>query len=161
MLHQTPQNGGTHARDDLGSDVLVPSWSLRNDSRISVHTNTVEFAYHAFPLDVFTDMEAMYSLALAHNMSYVSAQAMLYMVAGSHRIRLLKKMEVAHAGCGARKVELRHQIVELEKDVHESDQRYALLVSEKVVSEDIQSGLETKVDSLTQPNEGMIIQNES
>lgn len=70
-------------------------------------------------------------------------------------------MEVTHAGCSARKVELKRQISELGRDVHDSDKRHALLSSEKIVVEEIQFALEMKVDSLTQVNEGLMIQNES
>lgn len=55
VLHQTPQSRGDPARNDPGSNVFVPSWSLRNDSRLSVRTDAIEFSCHAFPPVVVTD----------------------------------------------------------------------------------------------------------
>lgn len=49
---------------------------MENDSRLFVRTNAIEFARHAFPPTSITDMDAMGSLALVHNMSYAVAQAM-------------------------------------------------------------------------------------
>lgn len=106
-------------------------------------------------------MEAMGSPILSHNMSYVVAQAMFYLVTGARRIQLLNEMVVTHSGCSAREGGLRHRIFELESDVRGLEQKCMLLASEKTVLEEIQYALERKVDSLTQVNEGLVIQNES
>lgn len=79
--------------------MYVSAWSL-HESRLSVRTNAVEFARHAFPLAIVVDMEAMGSSALSHNMSYAAAQTMFYLVAGARRIQLPNEMEAAHSGCG-------------------------------------------------------------
>lgn len=149
-MHQTPPNREAPARVDFGSNLFVSSWSLQNYSLLFVCTNVVKFARYTFPPTVVTDMEAIGCPVLAHNMSYVAAQVMFYLVFGSRRIQLLNEMEVAHASYRAREVELKHQIDELEKNVHDSDQRYALLASEKTIVEEIRSLLEAKVDSLTE-----------
>lgn len=70
-------------------------------------------------------------------------------------------MEVAHSSCSVRKASRKRRITELENDVHGLEQRYTLLVSEKVVVEEVRSALEVKLDALTQSNEGLMIQNES
>lgn len=61
--------------------------------------------------------EATSSPALCHNMSYVAAQAMFYLVAGTYRIQLLNEMEPAHTCYGAQEASLRRRIGELENDV--------------------------------------------
>lgn len=77
----------------------------------------MEFACHAFLPAAIADMEAMGSHALSHNISYTTAQAMFYLVAGAHRIQPLGEIEVVHAVCGAQETSLKHQIVEIENDV--------------------------------------------
>ena len=57
-------------------------------------------------------------------------------------------MEVAHAGCGSRVTKLERRVSELGGYLQRSEQKYQLLDSEKV-------------DSLTQVNEGLMIQVES
>lgn len=91
----------------------------------------------------------MGSPALAHNMSYAAIRAMFYLVIGARRIQILNEMEVAHTGYGAWEVELKHQISKLDKDVHEFNQRGALLSLEKTDAEEIISALQVKVESLT------------
>lgn len=72
---------------------------MENDSRLFVRTNAIKFARHAFPPTSITDMDAMGSLALVHNMSYAVAQAMFYLVVGSRRVQHLHEMEVIHVIC--------------------------------------------------------------
>lgn len=106
-------------------------------------------------------MEAMGSPALFHNMTYATAQAMFYLVAGAQRIQMFGEVEAAHAGCGTCVAELERRVSELSGDLERSEQRYQLLVSEKDAMEEVRSGLEAKVDSLSQVNEGLMIQIES
>lgn len=57
--------------------------------------------------------------------------------------------------------ELERSVSELSGNLQRSEQKYQLLVSKKVVVKEVKSGLETKVDSLSQVNEGLMIQVES
>ena len=66
--------GGVSGDSSAESPVFVPSCDLRNDSRLSVRNNALEFYRHAFPLASVGDMEAMGNPALAHNMAYAAAQ---------------------------------------------------------------------------------------
>lgn len=109
----------------------------------------MEFACHVFPPADVTEMQAMGSPSLPHNMSYAAAHAMFYLVAGAHRIQLLNEMEATHTGCGVQEGNLKRRIAELEKDVHGFEKRCGLLASEKTGTEEIRSALEAKVDSLT------------
>ena len=95
----------------------MPSWDLRNDSRLSVRANALEFSRHAFPLAAVGDMDAMGSPALSHNMAYAAAQAMFYLVAGSRCIHSLGEMEGAHTTCGSRVAILEHRLGELGDDL--------------------------------------------
>lgn len=65
---------------------FVPVWNLNNESHLSVCTNAMEYARHAFLPSVVADVEAMGSFALSHNMSYAAAQTMFYLVSGARRI---------------------------------------------------------------------------
>lgn len=105
-------------------------------------------------------METMGKLALGHNMSYATTQKMFYPVAGSHCISSQNEVEVAHAGCRAQEVEFKHQVSEIERDICNSSQRYALLSSAKTVAKEIRSTLKMKVDFLTYANKGLMIQND-
>ena len=71
-LHETLPNGGAPVGGDFRSHVFVPSWSLQNDSRLYIHNNSIKFSRHAFPPDTITDIEAIASPTLAHNMSYAT-----------------------------------------------------------------------------------------
>ncbi|CAH1421562.1 unnamed protein product [Lactuca virosa] len=51
--------GGVSGDDSTESPVFVPSWDLRNNSRLSVRNNALEFSRHAFPSAAVGDMEAM------------------------------------------------------------------------------------------------------
>lgn len=106
-------------------------------------------------------MEAMGSPPLSHNMSYDVVQAMFFLVAGARRIELLGEIEAAHVGCGSRVTELGHRVSKLGDYLQCSKQKYQLLFSEKSAMEEVSSALEAKVDSLTQINEGLMIQVES
>lgn len=86
---------------------------------------------------------------------------MFYLVAGARRIQLLGEMEVVHVGCCSRVTELERRVSEHGVDLQCSEQKYQLLGSEKSVEEEVRSSLEAKVDSLTQVNEGLMIQVES
>lgn len=79
-----------------------------------------------FPPAVVADMEAMDSPALSHNMTYVAAQAMFYLVAGARRIQLLGEMETAHAGCGSRVIKLERHVSELSDDLQHSEQKVSI-----------------------------------
>lgn len=117
----------------------------------------MDFACHAFPPAAITDMDAMGNPTLVHNMSYAVVHVMFYLVANSHHVQLLHKIEVIHDSCTVREVEFRHQILELEKDAHGFDQRYALLASKKAIVKEAWVTLEHKVDSLVQANKGLMI----
>lgn len=157
-----PQVGGGYTIwNDSDSNIFVPIWSFRSDSHLYVRTNAIEFARHAFPPTAVADMESMGSPTMAHNMFYAAVHAMLYLVGGSHCIQLLNEMEVPHDGFTTREVELWRQVCELERDVRGFDHRYALLSSMKTNVKKFCSALEMKVDSQTQENEGLMIQNES
>lgn len=86
---------------------------------------------------------------------------MFYLVAGAWRIQLLSEMEATHVGCGFRVAELERRVSELGDDLQHSEKKYQLLVSEKASVEEVRSLLEAKVDSITQVNEGLMIQVES
>lgn len=144
-----------------GPSPFVPTWSLHNESCLSVHANAMEFARYAFPPAAVADMEAMVSPSLSHNITYVAAQAMFYLIAGTRHIQLLGEMEATHAWCGSCVIELERHVSELGDDLQRSEQKYQLLVSEKAIVEKVRSTLEAKVDSLTQVNEGLMIQVES
>ncbi|KAL7587627.1 hypothetical protein Lser_V15G36969 [Lactuca serriola] len=145
----------------FGSTVFVPSWDLRNNSRLSVSANSLEFSRHAFPPAAVEDMEAMGNPALTHNMAYAAAQAMFYLVVGSRRIHTLGKVESTHATCGSRVASLEHRLSKLGDDLRSSEKKCELLASEKNILDEVRAALETKVDSLTQMNEGLMIQVES
>lgn len=61
-------------------------------------------------------MEAIGSSVLSHNMYYVVAQAMFYLVAGAWCVQLLSEIEAVHAGCSSREVGLKRQVFELGSD---------------------------------------------
>lgn len=94
-------------------------------------------------------MESMGNPALSHNMFYAAAQAMFYLVAGSHRVQSLNKMEASHSRCNVHEDGLRGRITELESDVQGLEQKWMLLIDEKTTVEEVRSALESKVDSLT------------
>lgn len=76
-------------------------------------------------------------------MSYAATHAMFYLVAGARQIQFLNdEMEVVHSGCSVHEASLKYRVVELENDVHDVEQRYTLLASEKVVVEEVRSILE-------------------
>lgn len=81
-----------------------------------VHTNSFEFVRYALPLVVVTDMDVMASSTLSHNMEYVIAQAMSYLVAGSQHIQCLSGIEQAHVVFIANELEHKRQITDLEKE---------------------------------------------
>lgn len=83
----------------------------------------MEFVHHAFPLIVVSDLDAIGSPALSHNMPYTAAQAMFYLVDDSWHIQLLSEMDKIHPGCDAREAEYKHQIFELEKDTRSFDRK--------------------------------------
>lgn len=60
-------------------------------------------------------------------------------------------------GCSVWEANLKCQITKLENDVHGLEQKCALLASEKVFVEEARSTLESKLDALTQTNEGLMI----
>lgn len=95
---------------------------------------------------------------LAHNMAYAAAHAMFYLVAGSHCVHALGEMEAAHATCESRVTRLERRLGELGEDLRLSEQKCELLSSEKTVLGETRAILEAKVDSLTQVNEGLMIQ---
>lgn len=109
-MHQTSPYEGA-PKGGSGSNVFFPAWNLQNEPHLSICTNDVEVACHAFLLPAVTDMEAMGSPTLSHNMSYVAARAMFYLVAGARQIQLLNEMETAHTGCGFWEANLKRQIV--------------------------------------------------
>lgn len=78
----------------------------------------MEFARHAFLAAIVADMEAMDIPALSHNLSYAITHAMFYLVASSHRVQHLNKIEDAHLACATQESNLWHWIIELENDVH-------------------------------------------
>ena len=88
----------------------------------------MEFARHAFPQAAIADIEVMGSPTLFHNMSYVAAQVMFYIVAGAWRIQLLGEMEAARVGCDSLVTEFGHHVYEFSDDFQHSEQRYQLLV---------------------------------
>lgn len=135
-LHQTSPRDGVRGGDS-GSNVFVPTWSLQNESRLSVHTNTVEFANHEFSPIVVANTEAVGSPTLSHNMSYTAAPTMFYLVASARRIQLPNEMEASHSGCGVQEASQKCQNTELENDVHGFEQKCALLASEKAVVEEV------------------------
>lgn len=70
---QTPISpSGGAGEGSYGPSLFVPTWSLHNESHLSVRANAMEFAQHAFPLVTIADMEAMGSASLSHNMSYAT-----------------------------------------------------------------------------------------
>lgn len=70
-------------------------------------------------------------------------------------------MEATHAWCGSCVTKLKRHVSELGDDLQHSEQKYQLLVSENATVEEVRSTLEANVDSLTQVNEGLVIQVES
>lgn len=72
------------------------------------------------------------------------------------RIQIFGEVEAVLAGRGTRMVELEHRVSELSGDLQHSEKRYQL-VSEKAATEEVQSGLEAKVDSVSQVNGGLMI----
>lgn len=59
------------------------------------------FSCHALPLMVVVDMVGMASSDHNHNMAYVVAQAMSYLVVGSRCIQHLSEVEQVHADFAA------------------------------------------------------------
>lgn len=78
--------------------MFVPTWNLRDDSRLSIRANSIEFSGHAFPPAAASDMEAIGSPTLAHNITYTSAQAVFYLVVGARHVQILNEMEAVHLG---------------------------------------------------------------
>lgn len=85
---------------------------------------------------------------------------MFYLVAGARQVQLLNEMEVSHSSYSVREASLKCQIIELENEFNGLEQKSTLLVSEKVVVEEVRFVLESKLDVLTQNNEWLMIQNE-
>nr|KAJ0203816.1 hypothetical protein LSAT_V11C500256730 [Lactuca sativa] len=112
---------------------FVLAWSLRSESHLSVRFVALDFTRHDLPPATVDDMDSMSNTVLAHNLAYVVTQAMTYLAAGSHRVQRFNELEHAHS---------------------------VLSASEKSVLEDVRSALEGQVESLTQANEGLMIQNE-
>lgn len=56
---------------------------------------------------------------------------------------------------------MERHVFELGDDLQLSEEKFQLLALEKTITEDARSALEVKVDSLTQVNEGLMIQDES
>lgn len=69
-LHQTPSSGGSPSFNDPSSGIFVPTWNMWNDSRLSVCTNSMEFARHSFPPVAITDMDAMGIPVMVHNVGF-------------------------------------------------------------------------------------------
>lgn len=96
--------------------MFILTCNLHSESHLSVCANTIEFTRHAFPSTTVMNMDAMGSPALSHNMTYVAAQAMFYLVAGARHIKSLGEMEAMHARCGSRISEFERHVVELGDD---------------------------------------------
>lgn len=86
---------------------------------------------------------------------------MCYLAAGSQWIQQLDDLKRAHSYLVASEADLKCQVAELERTIWGFDKKYDLLAAEKEFVEDVWSSLEAQVDSLTQSNEGLMIQNES
>lgn len=69
---ETPPKEVSHGHVGPGVASFIPWWNLVNNSRLSIHSNTIDFSQHAFPPVAITDMDTMDSLALSYNMSYAT-----------------------------------------------------------------------------------------
>lgn len=90
---ESPSGGGLPVlvRDITAHFVL--DWSLLNSSCLSVRANAHEFTRHVFPSVTLVDMENMIIHALVHDMIYVAAQCVFYLVVGTRRVQHLSDLE--------------------------------------------------------------------
>lgn len=139
---------------------FVLGWSLRSDSRLSERSVVLDFTHHALPPATIDDMDSMSNAILAHNLAYVVAQAMTYLAVGSCRVQRFNELEHAHSVLSASEAGLQGEVAGLGATVQRLEGENRSLVSEKSVLEDVRSALEGQVESLTQANEGLMIQNE-
>nr|KAJ0190369.1 hypothetical protein LSAT_V11C800430480 [Lactuca sativa] len=106
-------------------------------------------------------MDSMSNVILAHNLAYAVAQAMTYLVVGSHRVQQFDNLEHFHSSLVESEASLRSSVAKLSVMVVRLEDENRFLVSEKSVLEDVHGVLEGQVESLTQSNKGLMIQNES
>nr|KAJ0186289.1 hypothetical protein LSAT_V11C900462480 [Lactuca sativa] len=139
--------------------------TLSNRIFVLIHAcpsvSALEFTHYTLPLATIKDMDSMNNAALAHNLAYAAVQSMTYLDAISRCVQRLIDLEHAHFALIASEASLKGKVTDLGPTGHRLDQQNKSLVSEKLVLEDMRSALESQVESLTQANEGLMIQNES
>lgn len=140
---------------------FVLRWSLRSDFRLSVRSVALDFTRHALPPATVDDMDSMINVVLAHNLAYAATQVMKYSTTGSRRVQRFDELEHTHSVLSASEAGLQGEAASLGANVQRLEGEKKSLVSEKLVLEDVHSALEGQEESLTQANEGLMIQNES
>lgn len=91
-------------------------------------------------------MDVIGSSTLSLNMVYTTAQSMCYLVASSRGVQQLNDLERSHSDLVASEVELKCQVLELEKAARGFNEKYDLLATEKAYVEDVRSSVEACVD---------------
>ncbi|KAL7584393.1 hypothetical protein Lser_V15G42406 [Lactuca serriola] len=86
---------------------------------------------------------------------------MTYLVVGSCRVQRFDELEQVHSSLVESEASLRSKVADLSAMVVCMEGENMYLVSGKSVLEDVRGVLESQVVSLTQENEGLMIQNES
>lgn len=82
-------------------------------------------------------------------MPYVSTQAIFYLVAFSHCIQRISKVEKGNDALLVSEAELNWRVIELERDARGFEQKYDLLAMDNVSLVEAWSVLESKVDAPT------------